>query len=330
MMRKGFKYKIFKKLNIIVNKRILKKWLRVFDETLKTISIRILIKLIKNYQKDYWIKTYWGDKMLIPVPPFLDILKYGAYLSDPEVRLQKYIIKNIEDNKIIFDVGSCVGYYTLLFSFLSPNGKIFSFEPDINAFNYLFENKRYCKRDNIFIFKIAIADKNGLYNLYLSSQSHIGWSTLYKESVSIREGLKNVTLISVDTTSLDNFCNKMNIYPNFLKIDVEGAENLVLKGSKLLLKEKSPIISMEIEFNPLSKKFVNENYLEALALLEEFGYTPYFISDDGDPTRINSYSDILKIEIDNFIRKQKINFESGYDNLIFIKDSREIKGETHF
>ena len=46
----------------------------------------------------------------------------------------------------------------------------------------------------------------------------------------------NVSSVIVETDTLNNICSQHNFKPNFIKIDVEGAEYDVLKGASNILK----------------------------------------------------------------------------------------------
>ena len=59
------------------------------------------------------------------------------------------------------------------------------------------------------------------------------------------------------TISLDEFIEKSNVYPRIIKIDVEGAEYLVLKGGKNFLLKHKPIILLSTHTKELKIKCIN-------------------------------------------------------------------------
>lgn len=78
----------------------------------------------------------------------------------------------------------------------------------------------------------------------------------------------NTKLTSQKTISLDEFCEQNNIKKiDFIKIDVDGCEKSVLKGSKKILEVFLPTLVIEIE----------NNLNEIVEMMDEFGYT-YFCS----------------------------------------------------
>lgn len=271
----------------------------------------IFNKILK--QKYYLIKkakTILEDYMYVVFPESKDILYYGAYILYPEYRLNLFIIKNIlKEDLIFFDLGAHYGWFSLLISNLLPNSKVYAFEPDPNVLEILQKNKR----TNIEIINKAVSDKEGRLKFYSRTLLSSGVSTLNIESENLV--FKNIPYqeVEVESITLDNFCFKNNIFPDFIKIDVEGAEEMVLRGAQEILKNHSPIIAIEIWFKPFS-----DVYKKSIDILKNFGYEMYAINEEGDLENIDydKISDYFQ-KLDNYCKK--INCGAIYDNLIFKK-----------
>ena len=93
----------------------------------------------------------------------------------------------------------------------------------------------------------------------------------------------------------------VHLKPTFLKIDVEGAEKMVLEGAKKFLRNNAPVISMEV----WRKDKNGDISMEAVKLLRELGYCPHFITSEGEmvPARGNILEQITL----------------GYENIIFTR-----------
>ncbi|HRE41352.1 MAG TPA: FkbM family methyltransferase [Ignavibacteria bacterium] len=141
----------------------------------------------------------------------------------------------------IFDVGSNVGIYSLVAATVNEQSKIFAFEPDKIAFNRLYNNIQLNKFD-VSLNNVVVSDKSGFSTFYQNNNSLI--SSLEKDLNSFP--------IELESVSLNDFCSKINNFPQLIKIDVEGFENLVLDGMVELFKFE-PIILVEI----LPKNFQN-------------------------------------------------------------------------
>lgn len=169
----------------------------------------------------------------------------GYWLGTYELEGQKVFIENLKSGDIIFDIGANVGFYSLLAAELAgEESRVFSFEPLEENFNYLKKHILINNYRNIFLFKEAVADKNdfGFFKKEKSSaMGHLGDGNIKVETISLDEWIKNGKLP----------------FPNFLKIDVEGAEFSVLKGAQNLLKEKHPIIFLSIHGDLLREKCFN-------------------------------------------------------------------------
>lgn len=147
----------------------------------------------------------------------------------------------IENSKYIVDVGAHTGHHTVSYSKINPEAKIYSFEPQKAMFDLLEVNvnnlnKEQCKNVNIFNF--GLGDKHCVKHFTENS---------FGGSAFLGEGGEQVNIITLDSMNLPG-CN-------FIKIDVEGYEPFVLKGSMNTIKKYRPIICFED--NGSSKKNFN-------------------------------------------------------------------------
>ena len=142
---------------------------------------------------------------------------------------------------VFLDIGANTGIYSLG---LRANFQyVFAFEPNPNAADELARLKRLNKAWNVFIEHCALSDENGQAMLYLDPHVELTGSadTLlqvfeYKPSVTpkMQQTYVGKQGIMVETRMVDD----LNIAPTYdlVKIDVEGAEFLVLKGARESLK----------------------------------------------------------------------------------------------
>jgi len=101
--------------------------------------------------------------------------------------------------------------------------------------------------------------------------------------------------IKVKISTLDQYCFNHR-KPNFIKIDVEGAEKQVIEGGFEIFKNTNPIVVMEIWKNN------NKNHLEAVKILQTFGYKIHLINEDGElEQKTVNFNQDIKGETDNFV-----------------------------
>lgn len=157
-------------------------------------------------------------------------------------------IKSFKENSIFWDIGSNVGGFSFIASMHHQNIKIFSFEP--NFINFYCQLKTCKENDikNIFTFNLAINDKKEVayfkYDILKNgAKGTFGEAlkdNLLKSDYSnpFKRGINQEILmlgISLDSLVYE-FCLEK---PNYIKIDVDGNELLVIKGAKRLLSDNN-------------------------------------------------------------------------------------------
>jgi FkbM family methyltransferase len=152
--------------------------------------------------------------------------------------------------KVLFDVGANIGQFAKEARQELPAAKIYSFEPHPRTF----ERLRQSKTDNLmFQYSLALSEKIGEVTFYEYGSEGGGTqlnSLIPNARSPTRFGYKS-SEIKVRSMTLDHFCATEKIDRiDFLKIDVEGAEDSVLKGAKEMLSRRN-IMAVYFEFNDL-------------------------------------------------------------------------------
>lgn len=151
----------------------------------------------------------------------------NLFRNHEEKNLLVMLSEKLRPNDIIYDVGSHAGYHSIfLSSQLGKEGVVFAFEPNPNCFKYLKENISLNPKLRINAFQIGITDEIG--NAILS------FGEAYERSARLGAD-ENWDVTEIETYSIDEFAER-HVNPTILKIDVEGAEDLVIKGAQNLLK----------------------------------------------------------------------------------------------
>lgn len=182
-------------------------------------------------------------------------------------------VSSFDNNSIFYDIGSNIGGYSFIAYMANKNLKVYSFEPNFMNF---YTQLKTCKENNISnIFPINIAINNSnKFNYFNYSILGNGGDGSFGDELKnqmINSDYMNpfsphnkISLeIGVLGLSLDSLVYDFGLdVPNYLKIDVDGNELLVLKGAqKLLNEEKVKEIFIEID----DKIYVNseiENFLK--------------------------------------------------------------------
>ena len=153
----------------------------------------------------------------------------------------------------ILDIGANIGVVT---QYLREFGKVYAVEPSSVHFEALKKNKTYNKWDNVEVFNLALADKDGEMTLN-TMDSNLTCNSLTNDYHQGGETVKTMAFDSfLDLLKLDKV--------DFCKFDVEGAEDLILR-SEGFKKIAPKIRSIEIEFhyqnwNDLVQYLINLGY----------------------------------------------------------------------
>jgi len=191
---------------------------------------------------------------------------------------QKMLLNGME-TPVIFDVGAYIGEITARYEILFPKATIYSFEPFPGSFERLQE--RFKAYDVVKPFQLAIADRAGTREFYLNSDRSC--NSLFPRPSSARKywpgKAASVARIEVDVTTIDAFCKKESIPKiDILKLDVEGAELLALRGASEKLAQKSiELIYTEVMFIPHYEGGVM--FYELCSFLSDYGYTLFDLYD---------------------------------------------------
>lgn len=157
--------------------------------------------------------------------------QHGCWLGSYESDKQLLFEKTITEGSVVFDLGAHVGFYTLLASTLvGSKGRVFTFEPMPKNLFYLKEHLRLNRMTNVTVIEAAVSDCSGV--------------TYFEEGSSTFEGhISSQGTLQVKTVSLDELIARGEIStPDYIKMDVEGAEMQVFSGAKSLLANARPTI----------------------------------------------------------------------------------------
>jgi len=168
---------------------------------------------------------------------------HGCWLGSYEYHKRVIFERRVREKKIVFDIGAHVGFYSLLASVLvGPEGKVFAFEPVPRNLHYLKEHLRLNNLRNVQVINAAVSDRHGT-----------SWMEEGRHSSTWR--LAPQGPLQVRTLSLDNAVSAGELpAPDCMKIDVEGAETLVLSGAKSILRNLHPIIFLSTHSRALNER----------------------------------------------------------------------------
>jgi FkbM family methyltransferase len=219
---------------------------------------------------------------------------YEAVLrSRKSFNLEKILFLNVvRDQDVVFDVGANHGYYTLLFSHIvGRDGQVHAFEPVPATFNRLCESVTQAKRfSNIFFNNLAVADSDGIANLYMPNGDD-GQASMKKHAAGSWEQPINIATFACRVIQLDAYIESLSLKRlDFVKCDVEGAELLVLKGMARTIERFAPILHLEICLD-WTRDF-QYSPIDIVRYLSMLGYSRFYLVTDSIKPLDEPYTDL--------------------------------------
>jgi len=159
----------------------------------------------------------------------------------PAERLTRHFVRLLRPGDCVIDIGANVGYYTMVAAKLvGPAGCVHAFEASPQTAAWLEANATLNPGANIHVHSQAVTDRCGKTEFFAAAADRTGYS-------SIRDlGEQTAAVATVPTISLDSMLTELPA-TRLVKIDVEGAELLALKGMRGLIERDRPYFIFEID-----------------------------------------------------------------------------------
>ncbi|MBP2293693.1 FkbM family methyltransferase [Azospirillum rugosum] len=216
--------------------------------------------------------TAGGERLR--VPPDLRYTSVTAFVlrdwSEPELReLQQFV----RPGAVFIDAGANIGLYTLKAARLAgPEGTVVAVEPGRTAADRLAANVALNRFAKVHLVRKALSDRNGTAVLHhVVAGGDLQAFSLLGDSAT-REGEE------VATVTLDSLVEELKL-PRIdcIKMDVEGAEPMVVEGARRSLERWHPTILFEVNSAILHRR--GERTDACWDRLEELGYRFWRLQD---------------------------------------------------
>lgn len=157
------------------------------------------------------------------------------------------------------DIGANAGFYTLAFSRLvGETGHVYAFEPLAGNVTNILDHVEFNKLDNITLVQAAVSDNTGIKG--------------FRPAENNAQGAFNEDWwYKIPTASLDQLISEQIVTtPDLVKIDVEGAESLVLEGAEKLLSRRKTVFMVALHSE--------EQKIQCREMLETYGYRIFLLN----------------------------------------------------
>ena len=190
-------------------------------------------------------------------------------------RQQTRLFKGLlEPGMIVLDIGANIGYYSLIAArIVGREGKVYAFEPEPRNYELLVKNIDLNGYSNVVPIQKAISNRCGKVELFIDRVN------LGAHSFSRDNNEKNAGSIEVEATTVDDFLGGLSQdnEVDIIRMDVEGAEGLVIEGAGQALRNSN--VRLIMEFSPRQLRNVRTDPQRLLGDLRDQGFRPIVIDE---------------------------------------------------
>ncbi len=166
--------------------------------------------------------------------------------------------------QVVFDVGAWAGTHAMMLARQMPGGRVYAFEPDPSAGVALKANCRLNRVENVELVDLCVGADPGTSTLHSSGGR---WGTQRSSLLEEAGGPPDEgEAIDVRVVTFDEFCISRDVWPDGLKIDIEGAEVFALRGLEQLVGHKHPWVVIELHTGFLKPEAADDTYARLLSL----------------------------------------------------------------
>ncbi len=199
--------------------------------------------------RDVTISHHWVEGAKVR----LNVYRHRGYWYHGRGResgVMSSLARLIKPNDIVIEAGAHIGYISIyLAKLIGPGGAAFVFEPSRDNLRYLTAN--LASFPHAKIIPEAVGDTVGQASFYIENLSGQN-SSLIQDYENLERNNQNAfsnqpySRTQVKVTTIDTFVASKMIRPDFLKIDIEGAELMALNGMAECLATHRPKLMVEV------------------------------------------------------------------------------------
>jgi FkbM family methyltransferase len=192
--------------------------------------------------------------------------------GDHEAEIQQRLGDLVRPGWRVWDIGSSLGFFTLILARLvGPTGSVVAFDPDPALVARLDRHVRLNRLENVDIEMVALWSTSGQVSFGIAAEDD--------DRIHGQVGKPGAL---VPATTLNELAHRLGP-PQFVKIDVEGAEEEVLRGGLDLLRTHAPVVLCEVHPD---RAAAPERLANVRSLLESCGYVAEHIDPGAGPPHL--------------------------------------------
>lgn len=195
-----------------------------------------------------------------------------------DAKQMQYFLDHIQPGQFVLDVGAHRGQYAVVFAALvGARGRVISFEPDVAARPFLRQNVALNSfQERVVIEDWALFDATESRDLFARHGN--SQSSLARAGLGGSADEQDMERYPVRTIRLDEYLRDAALpAPDYVKLDVEGAEINVLRGASKVLASKTVVLC---ELHPYAWKEFGTSFDDLLAIVEGSERTMTYLDEE--------------------------------------------------
>lgn len=200
------------------------------------------------------------------------------FLVDYDAPVADYLRSVVRPGTTCVNVGANVGIFAIqMAAWTGQEGRVIAFEPNPNTAALLRKHiEMNGLASRIHVVQAAAASESGVMDFYASGTD--GMSRLGSPNPL----LAATTVVQVDVTTLDAYCEREGVRPDVVLMDVEGFEVHALRGFRRTI-TANPQMELVVELHPSSWGDAGCTAAELRQLLDSLGLRPVGLTGQTDP-----------------------------------------------
>jgi FkbM family methyltransferase len=233
--------------------------------------------------------TFFGASLQVLLPAGMDLFLLGGKTHPSEIRLTRFFLNFLKPGDTLLDVGTHFGFYSSLGATLvGESGRVIGVEAAPGIYSIYTQN--VASFPQVQPFHLAAGNQEGAVTFYQYPILYSEYNTLQPDQYAETAWSQSIQpeAVEVNVQPLQRLLTTLQAFPKLIKIDVEGAENLVVQGLTEFLNQHHPTIALEYILHDTST-----SHQEAAAELLQLGYRPHLLDEAGYPQPIEDIEQAL-------------------------------------
>lgn len=167
---------------------------------------------------------------------------------DSEPALFTFIKHHVNPATVVLDIGSFLGVYAILEArFAGPHGRVVAIEP--TAWSASLAQRHFAFNTDltaapVMLVDAAVGEEPGQATFYEYDEPYVN---ALAPAVDVNGRARTRT---VEMVTIDDLCDRLEIRPTFIRMDVQGAEFHVLRGARRTIAAAGPRLTIVAEMHP--------------------------------------------------------------------------------